>query len=105
MRPQLAGQCPVDQGAVVVHQARQRPQVNDGAVTCRCKIDNLADGGGALVTSDDEGAWRDLGRVAGRVEERQLPTLGALQADREVGPLRGSQELEPALAELASRRR
>ncbi len=50
---QLAGECPLDQGTVVVYQAGQRPQVNDRAVSGRDKVDDLADRSGVLVTGHD----------------------------------------------------
>jgi hypothetical protein len=40
-------------------------QVNDGAVTRRDKINDLAHSGHVLVRGNDEGARRYLGRVIG----------------------------------------
>jgi Phage integrase, N-terminal SAM-like domain len=71
---QLAGECPLDQSAVVVDQARQGPQVNDSAVAGRDKVDDLADRRGVLVARHDQGARRDLGRVSGLVQERPQVT-------------------------------
>jgi len=98
--------------------------VNNGAIPCRHKIDDLADSGGVLVTGYDERAGRDLGRVSGLIQERpqvtgppqtsllgfwglawagpnraqqsrQLPVISAHQPHGEMRPLRGSQQLEP----------
>jgi hypothetical protein len=48
--------------------------VNDGAVTCRDKINDLAHGGRVFVTGNDEGTWRYLGRVTGLIQERPQVT-------------------------------
>src|SRR5487761_102275 len=71
---QLAGECPLDESAVVVYQAGQGPQVNDSAVAGRDKVDDLADRRGVLVTCHDQGARRDLGRVSGLIQERPQVT-------------------------------
>src|ERR1022692_1648526 len=69
-RPGLsAGECAVDQVAVVVDEAGQEPEVDDGDVACRGEVDDLADGGGVGVAGDDERAGSYLGGVAGFVEE------------------------------------
>src|ERR1022692_2739693 len=73
----------LDQCAVVVDQAWQEPEMDDRAVTCRREVDHLADGGGFLVTGDDEGTRRDLARIASLIEEG--PDIARLVFVVEVG--------------------
>jgi hypothetical protein len=54
---------------VVLDESGQRSQVDDGAVPGGDEVDDLADGGGLLISGDDKSAGRDLGRVACLVEE------------------------------------
>ena len=60
-RRDLAVRCPVDQGAVVIHQPWQQTQMGDRAVTGWYQVDDLARRCRVFVTGHDQGAWRDLG--------------------------------------------
>src|SRR5438309_11848405 len=44
-------------------------EVDDGAVTCRSKVDHLADRRDVLISGDDDGARFDLSGVTGLIEE------------------------------------
>ena len=79
----LAGECAFNQGAVVVDEAGQEPEVDDGAVACGHEVDYLAHGGGFLVAGDDKCSWVDLAEVSGLVEEG--PDVAGLVFVIEVG--------------------
>src|ERR1700730_11935379 len=80
---QLTCQCPFDELPAVVDKPGKQSQVNDRAIACGREVDDLADGSGVFVSGDDQGAWRDLGGVAGLVEEG--PEVTGLTLIVEVG--------------------
>ncbi len=52
-KERLAGEGPLDQGAVIVNRAGQELQMDDGAITCWHQVNHLAHRCGILIASYD----------------------------------------------------
>jgi hypothetical protein len=59
---------PLGESLVVLDESWQQLQVDDGALTGRYQVDDLAHGGGVFVARYHDGAGPDLGRVARRAQ-------------------------------------
>src|SRR6266516_6155184 len=89
------------EGEVVVDHTGQHAQVHDGAVAGGYEVDDLADGGGVLVTGDDKRAGNDALRVARLVEEG--PDVAGVILVVQVGADVDAVHLKPPLARLWAR--
>jgi hypothetical protein len=67
--PGSAGERSLDQGAVLVDQAGQEPQMHDHAIARGHEVHDLAHRRSFLITSDHQSSRADLARITSLVEE------------------------------------
>jgi hypothetical protein len=62
--PRSTDECSLDEGAVIIDQAGQEPQMDDRPVAGRYEVYDLAHRGCFLVSGDNKSAWVNLSRIA-----------------------------------------